>query len=235
MQTLAPGRVTFLAALLLALAGCAHHSTVQYPPSNAFFKNPPPEGVLTPAPTGPGDRPPARDAAHAASAASAAAVPASTAAPAAAAPAGAAASGAAAGTAAAATSGAAASGAAAGTAAAATAAAAAGKPSVVPHDTSAATAKVGENQHVDELPVAITRVPPSYPDAARAAGTQGTVQLQALVKTDGTVGDVRVTVSIPGLDEAAKTCVRQWTFKPGQSGGKPVEAWVGIPVRFAIH
>jgi protein TonB len=224
MQTLAPGRVTFLAAsLLLALAGCAHHSTVQYPPSDAFFKNPPPEGVLTPAQTGPDDRPPARDAAHPASAAPAAAVPASTAAPAAAAPAGAAASGAAA------------SGAAAGTAAAATAAAAAAKPVVVPHDTTAATAKVGENQHVDELPVAITRVPPSYPDAARAAGTQGTVQLQALVMTDGTVGDVRVTVSVPGLDEAAKACVRQWTFKPGLSGGKPVEAWVGIPVRFAIH
>jgi protein TonB len=219
MQTLAPGRVTFLAAsLLLALAGCAHHGTVRYPPSDAFFKNPPPEGVLTPAPTGPGDRPPARNATHPASAAPAAAAPASTAAPAAAAP-----------------TGAAASGAAAGTAAAATAAAAAAKPVVVPHDTTAATAKVGENQHVDELPVAITRVPPSYPDAARAAGTQGTVQLQALVMTDGTVGDVRVTVSVPGLDEAAKACVRQWTFKPGLSGGKPVEAWVGIPVRFAIH
>jgi len=219
MQTLAPGRVTFLAAsLLLALAGCAHHSTVQYPPSDAFFKNPPPEGVLTPAPTGPGDHPPARDAAHPASAAPAAAVPASTAAPAAAAPAGAAASGAAAGT-----------------AAAATAAAAAAKPAVVSHDTLAATAKVGENQHVDELPVSITRVPPSYPDAARAAGTQGTVQLQALVKTDGTVGDVRVSVSVPGLDEAAKACVRQWTFNPGMAGGKPVEAWVGIPVKFSMH
>jgi protein TonB len=99
----------------------------------------------------------------------------------------------------------------------------------------AATAKVGENQHVDQLPVAITRVPPSYPDAARAAGTQGTVQLQALVKTDGTVGDVRVSVSVPGLDEAAKACVRQWTFKPGMAGGKPVEAWVGIPVKFSMH
>lgn len=89
--------------------------------------------------------------------------------------------------------------------------------------------------HVDELPVALTRVQPQYPDAARAAGTQGTVQLQALVKTDGTVGDVRVTVSIPGLDEAAKACVRQWKFKPGMAAGEPVEAWVGVPVRFSLH
>ena len=91
------------------------------------------------------------------------------------------------------------------------------------------------NVHVDELPVALTRVPPKYPDAARAAGTQGTVQLQAFVKTDGSVGDVKVTVSVPGLDEAAIACVRQWTFKPAQAGGKAVEAWVGVPVKFTIH
>jgi len=219
MQTCAPGRVTLLAVpLLLALAGCAHHSTTQYPPSDAFFNNPPPEGVLTPASTGPGDRPPTGK---------------TTAKPAAAAPAAASASTAASATAPAAS--ASKSGAAAGSAAAATAAAAAAKPPVIAHDTAAATAKVGENQHVDELPVAITRVPPSYPDAARAAGTQGTVQLQALVKTDGTVGDVRVTVSVAGLDGAAIAAVRQWTFKPGLSGGKPVEAWVGVPVRFTIH
>ena len=85
-------------------------------------------------------------------------------------------------------------------------------------------------------PFAVTKVEvPQYPDAARAAGVQGTVQLQAFVKTDGTVGDVRVTRSIPGLDEAAMACVRQWTFKPALTAGKPVEAWVGIPVRFTIH
>jgi hypothetical protein len=30
-------------------------------------------------------------------------------------------------------------------------------------------------------------------------------------------------------------CVRQWTFKPAQAGGKAVEAWVGVPVKFTIH
>ena len=110
----------------------------------------------------------------------------------------------------------------------------AAKPATAVHDTSHAPATV-ESAHVDELPVAISRVQPQYPDAARAAGTEGTVQLQAFVKTDGSVGDVKVTVSVPGLDDAAMACVRQWTFKPAQAGGKAVEAWVGVPVRFTIH
>ena len=226
MQALAHGRAMLVAAsLLLASAGCGHRGTVQYPPSDAFFTNPPPEGTLTPAPTGQGDRPPARKARapEAAGAAPAASTrsPKASAVPAASTP------GAAAGAATTVPAGAA--------AATAGAAAVVAKSSVPAHDSTAATAKVGENQHVDELPVAITRFPPTYPEAARAAGTQGTVQLEAFVRTDGTVGDVRVAVSVPGLDEAAIAAVRQWTFKPGLSGGKPVDAWVGIPVRFAIH
>ena len=202
MQTLAPGRLALTASLLLALAGCAHHTT-QYPPSDAFFNNPPPEGELTPAKTGPGDRPPERKATTQASTTAPAAPAAAT--------------------------GTAVGAAVAGTAAAATAVAVA-KPSAGASDTT--QPKV---VHVDELPVAISRVPPQYPDAARAAGTQGTVQLEALVKTDGTVGDVRVDVSVPGLDEAAKACLRQWTFKPGMSAGKPVEAWVGVPISFHLR
>jgi protein TonB len=207
MQTLAPARRTLLAAsLLFALAGCAHRGRSQPPLADAFFTNPPPQGVLTPAQAGPGDRPPARKAAPASAAPAAPATPAR-----------------------------AAGGAAAASAGAAAATAAAAKPSIAPHDTTAASTTAGGNVHVDELPVALTRVPPEYPDAARAAGTQGTVQLQAFVKTDGTVGAVKVSVSVPGLDEAAMACVRQWTFKPGTAGGKPVEAWVGVPIHFVIH
>jgi protein TonB len=230
MQTLAHRLVVFLAAsLLLAATGCAHRSVTRYPPSDAFFTNPPPQGELTPALAGPGDRPPQRKApAHAA--------------PAAAAPAGAAVAPAAAATgtttpsaAAGAAAGASAGAAAPAAAAAAAAASAAAKPSSAAADTAHLWPMSTTNVHVDELPVALTRVPPKYPDAARAAGTQGTVQLQAFVKTDGSVGDVKVTVSVPGLDEAAMACVRQWTFKPAQAGGKAVEAWVGVPVKFTIH
>jgi len=86
--------------------------------------------------------------------------------------------------------------------------------------------------HVDELPEVISRVQPAYPDAARQARVHGTVMTQAFVKTDGTVGDVRVTNSIPLLDEAAVECVKQWRFKPALASRKPVEVWVAVPIKF---
>ena len=86
--------------------------------------------------------------------------------------------------------------------------------------------------HVDELPEVISKVPPAYPDSARRARVHGTVMTQAFVKTDGTVGDVRVTKSIPLLDEAAVECVRQWRFKPALAAKAPVAVWVAVPVKF---
>ncbi|MEQ1831883.1 MAG: energy transducer TonB [Candidatus Eisenbacteria bacterium] len=95
--------------------------------------------------------------------------------------------------------------------------------------------KFGDYVYVEELPEAITRVPPQYPDLAREAGVDGTVMVQALVGKEGKVKDVRVVKSIPMLDEAAKTAVRQWVFKPALSNNKPVAVWVGVPVKFSLH
>jgi protein TonB len=95
--------------------------------------------------------------------------------------------------------------------------------------------KFGDYVYVEELPEAITRVPPVYPDLAREAGVDGTVMVQALVGKDGKVKDVRVVKSIPMLDESAKSAVRQWVFKPALSNNKPVAVWVGVPVKFSLH
>lgn len=93
----------------------------------------------------------------------------------------------------------------------------------------------GEFVYVEELPEAITRVPPEYPEIARASGTEGTVMLQALVGKDGKVKDVRVVKSVPVLDDAATKAVKQWVFKPALSNNKPVAVWVAVPVRFSLH
>lgn len=93
----------------------------------------------------------------------------------------------------------------------------------------------GDYVFVEELPEALTRVPPHYPDAAREAGVQGTVMVQVLVSTKGTVLDTRVVKSIPGLDEAATDAVKQWVFRPGMANGRPVACWMGVPVKFSIH
>ena len=95
--------------------------------------------------------------------------------------------------------------------------------------------RFGDYVYVEELPEAITRVTPVYPDLAREAGVDGTVMVQALVGKDGKVKDVRVVKSIPMLDENAKAAVRQWVFKPALSNNKPVAVWVGVPVKFSLH
>ena len=93
----------------------------------------------------------------------------------------------------------------------------------------------GQYVYVEELPVAITKVQPVYPDIAREAGVDGTVIVQALVGKDGHVKDVRVQKSITMLDLSAQAAVRQWVFKPALSNNKPVAVWVAVPVRFTLH
>ena len=100
---------------------------------------------------------------------------------------------------------------------------------------SAPGAPVEPPQRVDVLPERTLSVPPQYPQAARDAGIQGTVWVMARVLADGTVGETQVTRSVAGLDSAAVAAVRQMKFKPAMLQGKPVAAWIGVPVKFTIH
>jgi protein TonB len=103
--------------------------------------------------------------------------------------------------------------------------------------------KYGDYVYVEEFPEAITKVAPVYPDIAREASVDGTVMVQALVGKDGRVKDTRlvdksgkpVTSSIPMLDAAAITAVRQWVFKPALSNNKPVAVWVAVPLKFTLR
>lgn len=97
------------------------------------------------------------------------------------------------------------------------------------------TPAFGQYVFVEELPEAVTRVAPQYPDLAREAGVDGTVQVQALVGKDGRVRDVRVVKGIPMLNDAAVAAVKQWVFKPALSNNKPVAVWVAVPVKFSLH
>ena len=86
--------------------------------------------------------------------------------------------------------------------------------------------KLGEYVYVEELPEAIHKANPEY------RGVDGTVLVQALVGSDGSVTDTKVVKSVAGLDEAAVAAVMQWRFKPAMAKGKPVAVWVAIPIRF---
>ena len=86
---------------------------------------------------------------------------------------------------------------------------------------------------VEELPEAITKVEPVYPSVAKRDGLEGTVLVSALIGPDGRVHDTKVVKSVPALDAAAVEAVRQWTFKPGRTGGKPIGMWMALPIRFS--
>jgi TonB family protein len=84
-------------------------------------------------------------------------------------------------------------------------------------------------------PVVVSQVQPQYTDEARAARVQGTVELLATIREDGTVYDVRVRKGLGyGLDQAALAAVEQWKFIPAKKDGKPVSALVGLLVNFAL-
>jgi TonB family protein len=94
---------------------------------------------------------------------------------------------------------------------------------------------LGDYVYVEELPEALTKVPPAYPAEARRAKVEGTVLVQALVGKDGRVRDTKIVRSIPELDDAAVAAVRQWVFKPALAKGSPVAVWVAVPVRFTLQ
>jgi TonB family protein len=74
------------------------------------------------------------------------------------------------------------------------------------------------------------------PDALRAK-VQGGVALEAVVRADGTVGEVRVVRSLDrryGLDDEAVKALKQWQFMPGQKDGVAVPVVVEVEMTFTI-
>ena len=80
-------------------------------------------------------------------------------------------------------------------------------------------------------------VAPTYPRAARDAARQGRVLLRVLVDEAGLSAAVDVAQSSghADLDTAAIEAVRQWRFVPARLQGQAVQAYVLVPVRFALR
>ena len=71
------------------------------------------------------------------------------------------------------------------------------------------------------------------------AKIQGTVELEAVVLPNGTIGDIRVVRSLDracGLDQEAINAAREWLFAPGRdAAGRPVPVIVMVILEFRIH
>lgn len=78
---------------------------------------------------------------------------------------------------------------------------------------------------------------PSYPEAARLRGEQGTVGLEIAVGSDGRVITVNVARSSgsPMLDAAARRAVQEWRFRPATRDGEPVPGTIRTSVHFRLQ
>jgi TonB family protein len=88
------------------------------------------------------------------------------------------------------------------------------------------------------LPPAVQqRVEPQYTDEARRSRLSGTVVLQAVVRSDGTVDVLRVVRGLPlGLTDSAIQAIKQWQFRPGQNkDGQNADIALNIEVNFNIE
>jgi len=75
-----------------------------------------------------------------------------------------------------------------------------------------------------------------YSDQARRANLEGEVELEIVIRRDGSVGDVKVMRGLGlGLNEQAVQAVRQWRFAPATLKGTPVDVIVEVSVEFKLR
>ena len=85
-------------------------------------------------------------------------------------------------------------------------------------------------------PQVVHQVQPRYTEAARRAGVQGTVIVEAIIDEKGNVDNVRVLRGLPmGLDKAAIEAIQQWRFTPATMSSKPVRVYFTLTVNFTIQ
>jgi len=81
----------------------------------------------------------------------------------------------------------------------------------------------------------VYKVDPVYPDAARRAGMQGLVVLNAVIAPDGTVKRLRPVAGPDLLAHSALDAVQSWRYTPYRSGGQAVEVETTVSVDFRLR
>jgi len=88
-----------------------------------------------------------------------------------------------------------------------------------------------------QAPKLISKVQPIYPESAKAAGSQGTVNLRAVIGMDGVPLSLRVVNDQvdPELARAAIESVSKWRYTPTLLNGNPIEVDTTIQVNFTLQ
>ncbi len=96
---------------------------------------------------------------------------------------------------------------------------------------------VGEPASLQEqaaLELVVKKVPPMYPQQAKAVRLEGTVRLKILVTAKGLVDGVDVVSGHPLLVQAAIDSVRQWKFRPYIEYGHATPFVTELQIPFAL-
>lgn len=80
----------------------------------------------------------------------------------------------------------------------------------------------------------ISQTPPVYPQIAKSARIQGTVELAALIGLDGHMQQLSVISGHPLLRQSALDAVKEWVYAPTLLNGQPVSVSTTIDVVFTL-
>jgi len=80
----------------------------------------------------------------------------------------------------------------------------------------------------------IHRVEPIYPHLAIQIHREGTVELHAVISTDGSVQSLEVISGDPLLIPSALAAVREWRYRPSILDGRPVEVDTHITIVYRL-
>jgi TonB family protein len=91
--------------------------------------------------------------------------------------------------------------------------------------------RVGGNVQAQTI---LTKVPPVYPELAKAARVSGVVQLAVVIGKEGTVQEVHSLGGPALLIQSAMDAVKQWTYRPTHLNGEAVEVETTVDVNFTL-
>lgn len=84
-------------------------------------------------------------------------------------------------------------------------------------------------------PIAVKKVDPRYPAAARHTGIEGSILLYGIIRADGSVDSVQVLRGLHTLlDASAADAFQHWRFQPGLKNGAPINLEVVVEIPFRL-
>lgn len=90
-----------------------------------------------------------------------------------------------------------------------------------------------------ERPIFTQKVRPVYPERALKLKLQGYVILQAVLRADGSVGDIDVVRHLHGgnfgFEQAAIQALQSWQFLPGRLNGEDVDVRMSLRIDFVLN